>query len=176
MVCKMDVLSILKKRYSVRKYKEQPVEQDKLDKILEAGRVAPTGVNAQPYELLVINSEAGFEKLSQGSRTFGAPLAIVMLANKEKAWVRKYDQKNIVDIDTSIVVDHMMVEATSLDLGTLWVCAFKPHIVSEVFNLPSHLKPESILYIGYGDDEVKSADRHDELRRPLEEFVHYNEY
>lgn len=64
----MDFLQIAKSRYSVRKYKDMPVEKEKLDKILEAGRVAPTGVNAQPQRIIAVTSREGLEKLGKGAK------------------------------------------------------------------------------------------------------------
>ena len=115
----MDFLSLAKKRYACRKYTAQKVEQAKLDTILEAGRVAPTGANRQPQRLVVVQSKEGMEKLARCTRDFGAPTAIVVCADTSEAWTRKYDDKMIGDIDASIVTDHMMLCAASLGLDTL---------------------------------------------------------
>lgn len=172
----MEQLDLMKTRYSVRKYKDQPVEEAKLNQILEAARVAPTGANRQPFELLVVQGEAPMERMSKAAKTFDAPLAVVVLGNKEKAWTRQYDDKNIMDIDVSIVTDHMMLAATELGLGSVWVCWFKPEVLKEQFNIPAHLEPVNILFMGYGDGTPASPDRHDKMRKPLAELVHYNQY
>lgn len=117
----MDFLSLAKKRYACRKYTAQKVEQAKLDTILEAGRVAPTGANRQPQRLIVVRSEEGMARLARCTRDFGAPCAIIVCADTGQAWERKYDGKVIGDIDASIVTDHMMLCAASLGLDTLWI-------------------------------------------------------
>ena len=112
----MDFLSLAKKRYACRKYAPAKVEQEKLDIILEAGRVAPTGANRQPQRLIVVRSQEGMERLARCTRDFGAPCAVIVCADTGEAWTRKYDGKAIGDIDASIVTDHMMLAAASLGL------------------------------------------------------------
>lgn len=169
----MSILDIAKKRYSVRNYKPTPVEKEKLLQILEAGRVAPTGANAQPYKLLVVQEKEGLEKIGKATNFFGAPLAIIVLGDKDKAWVRPFDGKNIVDIDASIVTDHMMLQATELGLGSVWICYFKPDVIKAEFKLPDNLIPINILAIGYPNRTPLSPDRHDTERNPLSEMVAY---
>ncbi|MCX7709510.1 MAG: nitroreductase family protein [Clostridia bacterium] len=169
----MRFLEMAKKRYSVRSYQPRKVEDEKLLKILEAGRVAPTGANTQPYKLIVIREIEGLEKVKKAANIFGAPLAIIVCGDKNQAWKRPFDGKNIVDIDASIVTDHMMMQATELDLGTVWICYFKPDVIRKEFNLPDHMEPINILAIGYANGEVASSDRHDRARKPLDEIVSY---
>lgn len=169
----MDFLEIAKTRYSVRQYKDMPVEREKLDKILEAGRVAPTGKNAQPQKIIAVTSAEGHEKLSKGAKTFGAPVALIVCSDKETAWTRPIDGKNIADIDASIVTTHMMLQATELGLGTLWMCWFKPEIIREEFNIPENYEIVDILLVGYADGEVMPSDRHADLRKPIDETVTY---
>lgn len=167
----MDFLSLAKKRFACRKYKDAKVEREKRDLILEAGRVAPTGANRQPQRLVVIESKEGMARLARCTRDFGAPLAIIVCADTEEVWTRKYDGKKIGDIDASIVTDHMMLAAASLGLDTLWVCMFKPEAVREEFRLPAHVEPVNILLVGYGDEQPASPDRHAETRKPLADTV-----
>lgn len=169
----MNFLEIAKKRYSVRKYQERPVEKEKLDQILEAGRVAPTGANRQPQRLFVVQSEAGHAKIDQAAKTFGAPVVIVVCSNEQETWERSYDGKKLTDIDAAIVTDHMMLQATELGLGSVWICWFKPTVLKEVLNLPEELVPINILAIGYPDGEPASPDRHVGMRKPLDETVTY---
>lgn len=169
----MSFLDLAKKRYSVREYQSKKVEEDKLLKILEAGRVAPTGCNKQPYRLIVVQEEKGLEKIKKAANIFGAPLAIIVCGDHNSVWKRPYDGKKIVDIDTSIVTDHMMLQATELDLGSVWICYFKPEVIKEEFNLPDYLEPVNILLIGYAKGDSASLDRHEKLRRPLSDLVSY---
>lgn len=172
----MDFLALAKKRYACRKYKDTKVEPEKLARILEAGRVAPTGANRQPQRLVVVQSAEGMERLARCTRDFGAPLAIVVCADTDEAWTRKYDGKRIGDIDASIVTDHLMLAASSEGLDTLWICMFKPEAVREEFGLPAHVEPVNILLVGYGDGEPASPERHSETRKPLAETVFWEHF
>ncbi len=172
----MSFLELAKKRYSVRKYQNKPVEEDKLLKILEAGRVAPTAVNYQPQRIIVVREKDGLEKLKKAANIYDAPLAIIVCADHNVAWKRPFDGKNTVDIDASIVTDHMMLQATELGLGTVWICYFKPDVLKKEFNIPDHVEPVNILAVGYAAGESSSPDRHDKLRKPLKETVFFETY
>lgn len=169
----MDFLELAKRRYSVRSYKDCPVEEAKLAKILEAGRVAPTAANRQPQRLLVVRTAEGLQKLKKAVNIFGAPLAIIVCTDLEEVWVRSYDSENTADIDASIVTDHMMLEATSQGLGTLWVCNFNPEVLRKEFSLPDTYKPVNILAVGYADRGPESPDRHKNARKPLDKTIFY---
>lgn len=172
----MEFLELAKKRYSVRSYEKRAVEDDKLIKILEAGRVAPTGANRQPQRLIVVREPSGLAKLKKAANVFEAPLAIIVCAEHNVTWKRSYDGKDIADIDASIVTDHMMLQATELGLGTLWVCHFNPQIIRDEFNLPDSVEPVNILAVGYAFGEKASPNRHDKVRRTLEEIVIWENY
>ena len=169
----MDFLQLAKIRYSVRKYKNQPVEKEKLQKILEAGRVAPTANNRQPQRVIIIQEPESLIKLSAASKTFGAPLMLIICGDQNEGWIRPYDNKSGLDIDTSIVATHMMLQATELGLGSVWIGNFNKEFIIEAFNLPSSVIPISILAIGYADREAKSPDRHNDLRKPIEQTTFY---
>ena len=145
----MDFLKLAKKRYACRKYLSRQVEPEKLELILEAGRVAPTGANRQPQRLVVVQSKEGMERLARCTRDFGAPTAVIVCADTSEAWTRKYDGKNISDIDASIVTDHMMLAAASLGLDTLWICMFKPEAVREEFALPAKDRRSILFFYPY---------------------------
>ena len=172
----MDFLQLAKKRYSVREYQDKEVEEEKLRKILEAGRVAPTATNGQPQRLIVVQEDEGLEKIEKGSKIYGAPLAIIVCADHDQTWKRPFDNMDTADIDASIVTDHMMLQATELGLGSLWICYFDPEVIKEEFNIPENVEPINILTIGYAAGEEKDADRHDEARKPLEETVSYESF
>ncbi len=167
----MNFLKLAKKRYSCRKYLDKKVEKAKLDIILEAARVAPTGVNRQAHKLIVVQEPTGLEKIEKAARIFGAPLAIIVCSDKERVWERPFDSKKLTDIDASILTDHMMLQATDLGLDSVWVCYFKPDIIRTEFNIPDNYEPVNILVIGYRDCEPLSPDRHNETRLPLKELV-----
>ena len=110
----MEFLEIAKKRYTVRSYNGKPVEKEKLDKIIEAAHVAPTAANLQPVHLLIVQEESGLKKIGKAANIYGAPVAIIVCADHNKAWVRPFDKKQTHDIDASILTDHMMLAATEL--------------------------------------------------------------
>lgn len=163
----MDFLEIAKSRYSVRKYQNKDVEQEKLDKILYAAHVAPTAANLQPVRLIVVQKEEGLKKISKAANIYGAPLAIIVCSDTDKAWTRPFDGKKTTDIDASILTDHMMMEAASLGLGSVWICYFKPGIIKREFNIPDNYEPVNILAIGYADEEPASPERHSGQRIPI---------
>lgn len=169
----MDFISIAKQRYSVRNYTDQKVEPEKLDKILEAAHVAPTAANRQPVRLLVVQSNEGLAKIGEAANIYGAPLAVIVCADHDKAWVRPFDKKQTVDIDASILTDHMMLQAAELGLGSVWICFFKPDVIREAFELPDNLEPVNILAIGYPGGEAAGTDRFDKTRIPIKELVSY---
>ncbi len=169
----MDFLKIAKQRYSVRSYKKQPVEKEKLDKILEAAHAAPTAANLQPVRLIVVQSEEGLGKIGKAANLYGAPLAIIVCADHEKAWVRSFDKKQTSDIDASILTDHMMLQAAEAGLGSVWICAFNPDIITQEFVLPPHLEPINILAVGYADGEAADPERHSRTRIPISQLVAY---
>lgn len=172
----MDFLALSKKRCSVRAYMEQQVEQEKIEKILEAGRVAPTACNNQPQKILVIKSPEGLEKLAKASRVFDAPLFFVICADHTQTWKRSYDGKDSVDIDASIVTTHMMLQATELGLASVWICSFKPDILRAEFAIPKELEPVNLLAVGYAAGEVKPSDRHGSERKLLADTVFYESF
>ena len=172
----MDFLQLAKLRYSVRNYQPKQVEEEKLARILEAGRVAPTGANRQPHRLIVVREASGLERLKKAANVYGAPLAVIICADHNVSWKRHYDGKDVADIDAAIVTDHMMLEATELGLGTLWICHFNPEVLKSEFSIPSNIEPLNILAIGYAADAPQSPDRHGKLRLPYEDFVHYESY
>lgn len=167
----MNFMELAKKRYSVRSYSEQPVEKEKLDMILEAGRIAPSAVNYQPIKIIVVSDPEGLEKVSKATNFYKAPCVLIVCNDTSVSWKRKYDGKEFGDIDATIATDHMMLMATELGLGTLWIGRFKPQVIKEEFNIPEGIEPVNILAIGYANGEAKKPDRHDTDRKPLEDII-----
>ena len=171
----MGFMELAKRRCSVRAYEDRKVEPEKLERILEAARIAPTAKNLQPVKLLAVQSGEGLEKVGKAANIYSAPLAIIVCADHQRAWTRPFDSKRSTDIDTSILTDHMMLEATELGLGSVWICFFKPDVLREEFSLPEHLEPVNILAVGYASGAPASPDRHDKARVPMDELVSYEE-
>ena len=150
-------------RFSARSYTEKSVEHEKLDAVLEAGRLAPTAANKQPQKIIVVKDT---NKLSEAADIYGAPLALVVCADKNTAWKRPFDGKNTADIDAAIVTDHMMLAADDLGLDSVCIFYFKPDILRRILNIPDSLEPINILAIGYSGEKPAKK-----VRKPLDELV-----
>lgn len=170
----MNLIEIAKARYSCRNYKPDEVEKSKIMTILEAARVAPSGVNFQPWHFIVIQSPEGKEKVHQAyNREWfkTAPLIIVACGDHNTSWKRN-DGKDIMDIDVTIAVDHLVLQATELGLGTCWVCNFNIKRLKENLNLPDHIEPLAIIPIGYPNDATE-PNRHSVKRKPMHDIIHW---
>jgi nitroreductase len=172
----MSFLELAKKRYSARDYNTKAVEPEKIKEILEAGRVAPTACNNQPQKIIVVQTPEGMAKIAKGYKDFHAPAALIVCADHRDTWHRSYDGKDSADIDASIVTTHMILCAADLGLDSVWICAFKPAVIREEFHIPENVEPINILLLGYAKCEPKSPERHDTLRKPLDETVVYGSF
>lgn len=172
----MDFLELAKDRYSVRKFCDKKVEKEKLDLILEAGRVAPTAVNYQPQRILVLDTEDALSKLKTCTTYhFHAPLALLICYDNTVSWKRSYDDKDMGEVDVSIVTTHMMLEVANLGLGSTWVGHFDPQKIKEVFELPENIIPVVLLPIGYPDETSVPHLYHDK-RFDIGVTVFYNSF
>jgi nitroreductase len=168
----MTFLELAKNRFSVRSYKTKAVAEEDLNYVLEAGRIAPSAVNYQPWKFLVIKEKENLKKLhALYHRDWfkQAPLVIILLADHNEAWKRA-DGKDHADIDISIAADHMTLAATDRGLGTCWVCNFDKQKTIDHFNLPDHLEPAIFLPLGYPNVET-DPERHDSKRKPMQDIV-----
>ncbi|MGN0630158.1 MAG: nitroreductase family protein [Ruminococcus sp.] len=165
----MEFSELITKRHSVRSYMQKEVEPEKRNAILEAGRIAPTAANLQPISVIVAEEKTGLAKLGKAANIYGAPLALIVCADHSTAWKRPFDGKQTTDIDASIVTDHMMLKATELGLGSVWVCYFKPDVLKSEFNLPDNLEVVNILAVGYSDEAAVTA----KDRKDMAEFAFF---
>ena len=172
----MNFLELAKQRCSVRKYKTDAVEKEKLDKLLEAARIAPTAANMQSHRLLVVTGNEGLNKMSKGVNFHGAPLVIIVCGDHSNVFVRPFDRKDMVSVDATIVADHIVLEAEDLGLSTCWLTYFEPTVIRKEFNIPDNLEPVAIIAIGYADTQKASPDRHSLERKAVDEFVFYETF
>lgn len=164
-------LDLAKHRFSCRKYEDKEVETEKIEQVLEAGRVAPSAKNLQPWRFYVIRDEKMKEKIYGcygRSWIQYAPAIIVICGDHNQSWVRN-DNKDHCDIDAAIAIDHMTLQATDLGLGTCWVCAFDAQLCHQELQLPGHIEPIALLPLGYPKKEA-DPNRHQNLREPLEKI------
>ena len=158
----MDFLELAKKRYSCRKFTTEEVEQEKIDKIIEAAMAAPTAINSQPFKIWVITSKEDIGKVGQVTPyTFGAPLIFAVGAKKGIAFNRKFDGKNFCEIDASIVATHMMLEIYDLGLGTTWVGHFNPIELKMLFPQMSDYEIVALFPVGYPANDSRPSPMHD---------------
>jgi nitroreductase len=158
----MSFLDLAHERFSCRKFDtSRPVEQEKIDKIVEAAMAAPTACNLQPFKLWVMNDESNIKKLSDATPyIFGAKTVMIVGADKFNSYVRKFDNKNFAKIDASIVATHIMLEVQDLGLGTTWVGYFDPAVLKELFPQMSGYEIVAIFPIGYPASDVEIAEMH----------------
>jgi len=166
----MEFSEVIQKRYSSRAYLDQAVEKEKVDQILEAGRLAPTACNRQPFKIVVLSTEGKKEELKEIFRAgfiIDAPIILGIFAKPDAAWVRG-DGHNYYDVDAAIAFDHMILAAADIGLGTCWIGSFDPTAVKEYFGLGKEYEPVAFTPLGIAAD-VKT----DRGRMSTEDLVVY---
>lgn len=171
----MSFSDLVKQRYSVRKYDSRPIEPEKLEQILNAGRLAPTAVNYQPQRILVVQGE-DFEKM-QGCTPclYGQSTVLVVCYDKKESW-KSRSGREIGDVDGGIVLTQMMYQAEELGIGSLVVGIYKEAVLRERFQIPEQLEIVALLMLGYpAADSVPNEKLH-YSRKDLEEIVCYGSF
>jgi len=162
-------------RYSVRAYKPDPVPDEVLAQVLGAGRLAPTAANKQPFRVIVIHTkgrETELNRIYHRGWFVQAPLILCVCTVRAEAWKRAmYDGKSHADVDATIVMDHMVLAAADLGLGTCWIAAFDPTAAREVLGLPPEVEPVLFTPLGFPADRPGPKER-----RPLAELVRYERW
>ena len=166
----MTFYELARSRYSVRKYSSAPIEEEKLNAIIEAGRIAPTACNNQPQHVFVAKSEDARRKLKEVcSCTFDAPVIMVICYDIEKTWKNKLMQPyQSGETDASIVTTHMMLQAWELGIGSCWVGWFNAESVRNALGLPENLVVSALLPMGYPAEDAVPASLHDSFREMSE--------
>ncbi len=162
----MTFLELAKARYSVRSFQDKPLEDEIMNRILEAGHVAPTACNNQPQKIYIVRSEDARKKLASVCRyTFDAPVILVVCYDRTLDWKNRLQPGyESGETDAAIVCTHMMLEAAELGIGSCWVGCFNADQVAEVLGLPEHVTVSALLPIGYPADDAKPAPLHSQYR------------
>ena len=192
-------MDISKKRVTVRKFSQKPVEDEKIQKILEAGRWSPTAVNLQPQRILVLNTPESLAKVrefcsfgydqkyvdlakecddkARGKVNFyyGAPLVLFISYDTDACWTHPQSGETSGATDATIVATHMMLEAASLDLGTVWISYFDEEKARELLRIPENWQSVCMLYIGYPAEDFVPNAKMSGHRKPLTETCFWNE-
>jgi len=196
----MDFRDISKMRVTVRKFDQRPVEKDKLDLILEAGRWSPTAVDYQPQRVLVLNTPESLDKVRQfctfgydrryteiaeecdaGDRKhnvyyYGAPLVLMICYDKTVCWRHPQSGDESGPTDAAIVSTHMMLEAASLGLGTVWISYFDHEKARELLDIPGNYGIANMLYIGYPAKDFRPNPKMSGKRYPIEHTCFDNSF
>ena len=164
----MEFLELVKRRYSCRNYQSKPVEQGKLDYIMECVRLAPSAVNRQPWRFRIVSSEEGRKKLCQCySREWFTTSPVIIIASilHDEEWVRS-DGKHHGDIDIAIAVEHLCLAAAEQGVGTCWVCNFDAKLCKSLFALSDNEEAAVLIPLGYPADELREKNR-----KPISEII-----
>jgi len=173
----MTFLDLAKRRYSSRNYQDKPVEKEILLKVMEAGRIAPSAKNNQPWHFVALTEPEALRKIRECYEEpwlESAKAIIVVCGDHRDAW-RRADGKIHTNMDVAIAVDHMTLAATDLGLATCWICKFDVMKCVKTLDLPDGVEPMVLLPIGYAADEG-DPNRHEQLRKPLKEVVHWEKF
>ncbi len=167
----MEFNTVLQRRYSCRSFLANPVEQEKVDRILEAGRIAPTAVNKQPVHVWAVSCPETLEAIKGVTRSnYGAPLILAVGCRPADAWVRRYDGKNGAEVDASIVATYLMLAAENEGLATLWVGSFDPVLLKGILPGSDGYELVAMINVGYPSEGSAPSAMH-ESRVAMEAFV-----
>ena len=167
----MDFLELSKKRYSVLNYQKKDIPTELINKILESAISAPTACNFQPQKIRLMHTDDDRVKLNCVIPSkYYVPAAFLVCYDKDLCWTRQFDGKFSGEIDASIVTTHMMMEATSLGLGSIWVMYWNPQTMKEEFDIPESYEPVALLIVGYVDEKFEPHKEHF-IRKEIEDIV-----
>lgn len=166
-------MRILESRYSCHSFDNFPVSDDKLNMILEAGRIAPSAKNLQPTRIWVVKSEDALARLRAIHPCYGAPVVLIVGCRNEEAWIRDTDGVNAAKTDAAIVLTHLMLTATDMGLANMWIWDFDPSKVREALPETQEHGIYALLAIGYPKGTEGKPTEYHSVRKPLEEIVRY---
>ena len=166
-------MDIFEKRYSVRKFSREKVDKQTLNEILEKVRLSPTALNLQPYFIYIAQTEDGLKKVAKAlAPDYGSSTILIVCSDRNNSWENRYSgQENILQ-DIGIISATILYAAKANDVDSCYVCNFNPEILRNELELADGVYPESLIYLGYPDEECKPSERHYQ-RRLLSEFAYY---
>jgi nitroreductase len=169
----MEYRELIQRRYSARAYRTEPVDDKSLSCVLEAARLAPTAANRQPFRIVVCRTQgrvAELQRVYPREWLAAAPLVLCVCGVPGEAWVRR-DGRRYLDVDVAIVMDHIVLAATDLGLGTCWIAAFDAAAAREMMRIPPDIEPIVLTPLGTPADAPTAK-----KRRPLSELVRYDRF
>lgn len=169
----MEVIEVIRRRRSIRSYTAQPVEADKLARVLEAARLAPSASNRQEWRFVVVTDAETRKKLARAAndQQFVAQAPVVIAACAEDHdHVMRCGQPSYA-IDVAIATDHLTLQATAEGLGTCWIGSFYEDQVRKVLGIPGDVRVVGLVTVGYSAQPPRPP-----VRLPLEEIVHWEKW
>lgn len=164
----MDVKEVIKSRRSIRKYKDEPVPEDKLATLLEMARLAPSAGNRQPWEFIVVRDKKVIKRIAEGCRSGGflseCPVIIVGCGDFEA-------RPKWFALDTFISMEHIALTAVEEGLGTCWIGYFNEDEIKQLLEIPENLRVVAVMGLGFSDESPAPKER-----KLLEEFVSYERW
>ncbi len=171
----MKVLDVIQKRQSVRKYKEDPIPEKALMRVLEAARLAPSGKNFQPWKFIIVKDKALKEKLAQASAgqffMAEAPIIIVGCGFPDNCYAHMGRYMKSWSVDVTIALEHLILQAQEEGLGTCWIGSFEEEEVKAILNIPENVKVLALTPLGYPDEIPRFRGR-----KSLDEIISYDRF
>lgn len=169
----MEFSTVIQNRYSCKKYSNRVLEKEKLERILEAGRVAPTAKNLQEQKIYVVTSKEGLAKIDEATPCrYGASTVLVVAYDKNNVYTYPNSDKKSGDEDASIVATHMILAAANEGVDSCWINCFDAKKLSSLLALPENEEILMLMDLGYAAEGFKPLPNHDS-RKPLSETVKY---
>jgi len=171
----MKVLEAIQKRRSVRKYKQDPIPEEALLRVLEAARLAPSGKNFQPWKFIIVKDKELKEKLARASAgqffIAKAPIIVVGCGFPDKCYARMGRYMKSWSVDVTIALEHLILQAQEEGLGTCWIGSFEEEEVKAILNVPEEVKVLALTPLGYPDEIPRFRGR-----KSLDEIISYDRY
>ncbi len=167
----MEFEKVIRERFSARKFKDELISDELVNKILEAGNLAPTAKNNQPQKIYVVKSKEGLDKIDKASPCrYNAPVCLIVASDKNIAWSK--ENYSTYEMDACIVATHMMLEVTNIGVDNIWIEMFDKDTLKQEFNLEENIEPICLIPLGYKTDDCKPSPMHNK-RKNLSEIVVY---
>lgn len=171
----MDFSELIQTRESIRDYDpEKTVNHQIIKRILDAGRLAPSAANRQPWKFILVSSADMLKKVKECYHKpwfKDAPHVLIVSGDMNESWTRSYDGYNSIETDLAIAMDHMILAAENEGVGTCWIAAFDSSILHKALDLSDHEKVFAITPLGYPHEGFsKKANK---IRKELKEVVKY---
>lgn len=171
----MDFYAVIKNRRSIRNYNpDREIPDDVLERILEAGRVAPSAANRQAWKFKVIKGRKARESICKsykGEWLKNAPIILVVVGDKDQAWIRQKDGHSSIEVDLTIALDHMILAAAAEGIGSCWILAYDYDVLKEALNLKKNEFVSCITPLGYAEEG--SRPEKPSVRKKLDDIVEF---